>query len=178
MMEAEKSFLEMINKKIFKIYKNGKIYVLMRTHKDWNGEYKKRSKIKLMDEKTKKGYIRLNANYKKKRVQLFAHRMIWIYFNGEISKGLEINHKNGIKNDNKLSNLELVTKSENVKHSFDVLRRIPMRGEKNSKLKEKQVLEIRKMLEKGLNQEYIAKIFRISRESISAIKNNRNWAWL
>ena len=34
------------------------------------------------------------------------------------------------------------------------------------------------MLEKGLNQEYIAKIFRISRESISAIKNNRNWAWL
>lgn len=50
-----------------------------------------------------------------------AHRIVWRHFFGSIPDGMTINHKNGIKDDNKPGNLELMTLSENVRHSLDVL---------------------------------------------------------
>lgn len=41
------------------------------------------------------------------------HRVIWFYFNGEIPKGMQIDHINGDKTDNRLENLRLVTPKEN-----------------------------------------------------------------
>jgi hypothetical protein len=48
-----------------------------------------------------------------------VHRMIMLAF--VWPSMLEVNHKNGIKTDNRLENLEYCTPSENVKHSFRVL---------------------------------------------------------
>lgn len=47
-----------------------------------------------------------------------VHRMIWEAANGPIPAGMEINHINGIKSDNRLANLEMVTPSENCLHAF------------------------------------------------------------
>lgn len=55
------------------------------------------------------GYIYLSFNGK----QMLAHRLIWEVFNGEIPKGMEIDHINTIRNDNRLKNLRLVTIKEN-----------------------------------------------------------------
>lgn len=41
------------------------------------------------------------------------HRLIWIYHNGDIKNKLQIDHINGIKNDNHIENLRLVTNQEN-----------------------------------------------------------------
>lgn len=46
-----------------------------------------------------------------------VHKLIATAFLGE-SNGLQVNHKNGIKKDNRLSNLEYVTGSENQIHAF------------------------------------------------------------
>lgn len=47
-----------------------------------------------------------------------AHRLIWESVFGPIPRGLEINHKNGVKTDNRIRNLEAVTRSENMRHAY------------------------------------------------------------
>lgn len=63
------------------------------------------------------------------------HRLVWQSFIGEIPIKMQINHINGIRNDNRLENLEVVTVSQNILHSYRVLNRKITKGEnhKNSK---------------------------------------------
>ena len=44
---------------------------------------------------------------------LKVHKIVWESFVGEVPKGMEIDHKNGIKTDNRLRNLRCVTHIEN-----------------------------------------------------------------
>lgn len=44
----------------------------------------------------------------------YVHRVVWEAFNGPIPEGLQINHKDENKLNNSLSNLSLVTPSENM----------------------------------------------------------------
>ena len=43
------------------------------------------------------------------------HRLVWLSFNGPIPDGLEVNHINENKKDNRLENLNLLSKSQNVR---------------------------------------------------------------
>lgn len=43
------------------------------------------------------------------------HRVIWIEHNGEIPEGLEVHHKNGDWRDNRIENMELMSKSEHMR---------------------------------------------------------------
>lgn len=42
------------------------------------------------------------------------HRLVWLAFNGPIPEGLQVNHINEIKADNRLENLNLMTAKENT----------------------------------------------------------------
>ena len=44
----------------------------------------------------------------------YAHRVIWEMFNGEIPEGMEIDHINCDKHDNRIENLQLVTRKQNA----------------------------------------------------------------
>lgn len=43
----------------------------------------------------------------------FAHRIVWTLFNGDIPEDKEIDHINGERDDNRISNLRLVSRSQN-----------------------------------------------------------------
>jgi hypothetical protein len=45
-----------------------------------------------------------------------VHRLVLLVFVGDST--LQVNHINGVKSDNKLSNLEYVTQSQNMKHAY------------------------------------------------------------
>ena len=64
-----------------------------------------------------KGYERVTI-YRKMR---FVHRLIAKTFLPDYSEELQVNHRNGIKNDNRLCNLEMATQSDNMKHRSAVL---------------------------------------------------------
>lgn len=68
------------------------------------------------------GYLQVVGSKRKKR---FVHRLVAAEFVGGYRPGLVVNHKNGVRDDNCLENLEWVTQAENNKHAFDVLNRTP-----------------------------------------------------
>jgi len=72
-----------------------------------------------------------------------THRLVAVHFVPNIDNKPQVNHKNGIKTDNRAENLEWVTPLENTRHSNQT-GLVNIRGERNpsSKLTKKQVIEI------------------------------------
>lgn len=57
-------------------------------------------------------------NNKGRYQRYYVHRLIGVAFLKNPDNKKFINHKNGVKNDNNVDNLEWVTFSENMKHAF------------------------------------------------------------
>lgn len=117
----------------------------------------------------KDGYA--SVRYQKRYLRL--HRIIAQKFIGDIS-GFEINHKDGNPSNNDVSNLELVTKSENQLHSYRVLGRKP--SITNAKLTLDEVKAIKDLLLKGIPNVDLAKHYKVSTATISEIKTGKIWA--
>lgn len=49
-----------------------------------------------------------------------VHRLCWEIEFGDIPEGMEIDHINGVRDDNRIENLRLVTKADNLKKQGDV----------------------------------------------------------
>jgi len=115
------------------------------------------------------------------RKNLRPHRMVYEAFVGPIPEGMQINHKNGKKADNRLENLEVVTPSENTMHGFRVLGRKPVinafPGDLNprAKLKKSQLPEIFKLRALGWSQQRIADKFGIDQTNISRVLRGDTW---
>lgn len=66
----------------------------------------------------KQGYVRVGLSRNNKNQKIMAHRIVAIAFLGLPIKTKDVNHKNGIKNDNRVVNLEWCTRQENILHAI------------------------------------------------------------
>jgi len=73
---------------------------------------------------SKKGYYYIGGyageGEDKKRVWLRIHRIVYQEFVGEIPIGMEIDHINCDKNDNRIQNLQMLTKLDNLRKWYYV----------------------------------------------------------
>ena len=125
------------------------------------------------------GGVLLYENGKQKHWQ--CHRLVAIAFLGEPPQGKEVNHIDGNKTNNYLSNLEYVTKSENINHAYRLGLLKGRRGEDHhmTKLCESDIFEIRALVSRGnITHREIAEMYGVCRQTISDIWTKKRWGWL
>lgn len=134
--------------------------------------FSKKSKRFLTKKTTRNGYVYINLYVG----GVFAHRIVADAFLGPIPNGLEVNHINGVKSDNRPENLEYVTKSENAKHAHKT-KLATNKGINNprAKLNREAVEEIKRLRLEGLTFVSIAKMFGVAPETVSMAYRNKTW---
>lgn len=107
-----------------------------------------------------------------------VHSLVALTFLGP-SMGRHINHKSGIKTDNRLTNLEYVTQNENNQHA---LRNglINNKGGNHglARVSDLQALIIREAVKCGYRQCNISRYFKIPAQTINGIIKGRTYKYL
>jgi hypothetical protein len=118
------------------------------------------------------GYRQIGLYLKSgKQKWILEHRIFAICFIENLEDKAEVNHIDGVKTNNSLSNLEWNTSSENKLHAFQTGLKQPILGENhgNAKLKDSEIPIIFNMRKTGLTQKAIGDYFGVDQSQISYI---------
>jgi len=128
--------------------------------------------------KETKDHLRVVIRVGKKCRHILVHRLVATEFIGDPpTPGHEVNHRNGNKQDNRVENLEWVTRRENVIHAFRNGLNKPLLGslQGNAKLKESDIPVIKSRIKAGDAKAAIARDYGVSPGAIAHIDKGRAW---
>ncbi|MDJ0899829.1 MAG: NUMOD4 domain-containing protein [Xenococcus sp. MO_188.B8] len=115
------------------------------------------------------GYLTVGFTISGKKKRLLIHRLVAKTFLDNPTCSPEVNHIDGNRLNNALTNLEWISSSNNRIHAYKS-------GLRKSKLTANQVKEIRQLIELGLTQRKIAAIFNVSHSTIGEINRKEIWS--
>lgn len=120
------------------------------------------------------GYFTVTLGQKRYKV----HRLILSTATQMSGEGLQVNHKDGNKSNNKVSNLEWCTAKENTRHAETLGLRTHVNStiRKDSKLTVEEAKQIKDLINLGLSTAEIRNIVpKANPKNVYAIKNNRSY---
>lgn len=126
---------------------------------------------------TKDGYLKISLYKDSIEKRFYLHRLVAQQFIPNPDNLPQVNHIDGNKFNNKVTNLEWCTKEENQSHA--VLHSLMQRGSNrpSAKLTEEQVLEIYKL--KGvMSGKEIGEHYGVSKNTINLILRGKKWSYL
>jgi len=123
----------------------------------------------------KYGYKKVILSKNGKKKNHLVHRLIAEAFIENPFSKSEVNHKDGVKTNNLVENLEWATFEENRTHSLKIKIHKWPSGENNprAKLTEENVIEIRAS---DLSVKALAELYGVARTTVYAILNHERWA--
>ena len=131
----------------------------------WSNVGKKKP---LIGKITKCGYRMIVFNIDGKKQYPLVHRLVAQAFIPNPENKPQVNHKNGIKTDNRVENLEWTTTKENQKHCRDKL------NPRYCKINKTVARKIRE--EKGLTQVQIGIKYGLKHTQVGYILQNKRWS--
>ncbi len=133
--------------------------------------------FRLRTEPQSSGYVRVGHQVCRGRG---VHCAVYEAFVGEIPLGMQINHLDGDKENNHLSNLELCTPAENIRHAYATGLNEGVKGEANhyAKVTSGEVLQMYEMFKLGYPNKHVGDIFGLHDRYISLVRHGRRWKWL
>jgi hypothetical protein len=134
-----------------------------------------------------KGGLRIHG-YKvvRGKGKVYEHRDEWEKHNGPIPPNHVVHHINGNRADNRIENLQLMSKAEHQRHHAKEISEGKLKSDKSfkpkgelhhmAKFSNALVLQIRKRLANGERGTDLAKEFNVCQSAISKLKHRTRWA--
>jgi hypothetical protein len=124
------------------------------------------------------GYLQVDLRHNGKRLHGSVGRLVAHAFLDPDPKRKEVNHKDGIKANNRSDNLEWATRSENMRHAYLTGLKRGLEGEASgsAKLTAEQVKAIRCLLELGHPPAVIGALFSVTAVCIRHIRRGKTWS--
>jgi hypothetical protein len=124
------------------------------------------------------GYLHVDLRQNGRRVHGNIGRLVAKAFLDPDPYRKEVNHKDGIKSNNRSDNLEWATRSENMRHAYIHGLNVPNYGEKagSAKLTTEQVKAIRCLIGLGHPPAVIGALFSVTAVCIRHIRSGKTWS--
>jgi hypothetical protein len=137
---------------------------------------------RLNPRRNRKGYLFVTVPFQGRKRNILVHRLILEAFKGPRPPGLECRHLDGNPANNHPDNLQWATHAENMHDTISHGTRVKA-GQKNqgtqssnAKLQEGDVIEIRRLRQRGLSLEAIARQFHIGHAAVYKILIGAAWS--
>lgn len=115
----------------------------------------------ILSRQCRNGYYLLRKQYDGITYHFMEHRVVYYMHNGKFDEGLQINHKDFDRTNNRIENLELMTSKENINYTINAGRKVVRKGPDNARaaFTEKEVQLIRYLKKNGWISKDIRKMF-------------------
>lgn len=136
----------------------------------------RRNGRELRPDKIKSGYSRASFSFMGRHKRALVHRIVAMEFVDGYEPRRPVNHKNGIKTDNRADNLEWSSNRDNIIHAYKNGLIKVNKGEDchASKLSNRDVDAIKYLLSKGVSGVDLGVAFGVTKTTISAIRTGRS----